>query len=212
MASKFLPFVTSNSTRLQVFTTFASRAKGVSRKDTVTILRAIYSLGIAEVKAYVKTLPELQTEELYRELSSRYSRYSPSESEMYAASLLTPKLPYSYISKVLPEELTGSFTPEEVITYLQANLLEDEPSDTDATFGIDVNTMFSAHEKVLADIKNVVKLNSESKTVIEVDLIYGIKGFIIAQAALPEGKRLNTPVRLKLVKERPTAAYTPGSN
>lgn len=76
-ANKFLPFVTQNSTPLHIFTSLVSRSKGHEWAEILSILLAIYGLGIERVKAYVSELPSMTKEELFNNLAHQYGSYRP---------------------------------------------------------------------------------------------------------------------------------------
>jgi hypothetical protein len=75
MANKFLPFVVEKSTPIHIYTTLLSRSKGMNYGLVAAVFDLVLTEGIADVRKYVNTMPDMPLQKLYEELISHYSKY-----------------------------------------------------------------------------------------------------------------------------------------
>jgi hypothetical protein len=72
MANKFLPFIVENSTPISIFKTLMSRSKGMNNVTLASVFSLVLDKPIAELRHYVKELPDMALEKIYEALIEKY--------------------------------------------------------------------------------------------------------------------------------------------
>jgi len=79
MSNNFLPFVTSESDDLYIYTSLIQRTKGVHYHKIANLLTIVLSVGQEEIRKYAKELPDINQDEMYNQIINKYDTYKIDE-------------------------------------------------------------------------------------------------------------------------------------
>ena len=176
MANKFLPFIVEKSTPINIYQTLLSRSKGMNVLLVTSIFYLVVSKGILEVRKFVKTLPELQLEELYTAIMEGFPNFRIQDDEF---KLYTSFARHTDKNRNWSREL-GEFTIFDTFAFFLVMSKVDRLHEvTDMPF----DKVVADKEGILNNIQKYV-LFSDSAEVKEFYNSIDLQAYILYQALL----------------------------
>ncbi len=197
MSNKFLPFIVEKSRPLHIYHTLLSRSKGMKFQTIASVLYIVLSRGITDVRAYVKTLPELQLEKLYEEIINHYAekRIPTAIMTRYLNLEKYFKVPedFRWPEKLNEYELRDILLFMVVLSHLGVKAV-NEYTDLDFTL------ILLQYDTIMGDITKYVKFSDKGKYM-EFEGEQDLEAFILYTALLNTGEDIEIRAVFKKKQE-----------
>lgn len=157
MANKFLPFIVEKSTPVHIFSTVLSRSKSMNHQLIASILNIVMSVGIAKVRTYVNTLPDMPLSSLYEKVISHYNIYSVDSSYLNCFTALS-----KYFSKEDRDSLCKDLSTWEtvdVLIFLAVTSIHLDAKEMEQYTTLPVHKITGMRKEILSNIPYYVNFS-----------------------------------------------------